>query len=90
MTATVSGVAEKAMRLHQAGAVEEVPMARVFMVTGDHGTYQVIVSADGARAWCTCPAQAACSHGRGGAAVVGCGRVTVFIPSRTEHREIDR
>lgn len=59
---TVSGVAVKANRLYEDGKVEEIPMARVFTVAGDHSTYTVVVAADREMSWCTCPSLVACSH----------------------------
>jgi hypothetical protein len=51
----------KARRLVSEGRVREVTAARTFVVVGDHGSYRVHLTPDGAT--CDCPAYVAhCSH----------------------------
>jgi SWIM zinc finger len=51
---------EKARRLARTGAVHRFPVADVYNVAGDHGTYLVVV-APGIQ-FCSCPAERFCSH----------------------------
>jgi uncharacterized Zn finger protein len=57
----MSNIREKAVRLLANGQVEaDIAPATVYRVTGDHGTYTVVVGAH--VALCTCPAPGRCSH----------------------------
>lgn len=53
----------KVERLLAEGHVAVVHSAHVVAVQGDHGLYHVTLFASGA-AFCSCPAEGSCSHGR--------------------------
>jgi uncharacterized Zn finger protein len=73
---STTSLVDKATRLLNEGRVDPDSSARVFRVTGDHGTYTVVVGSHGSA--CTCAARGQCSH---------VAAATAFVRSDGETRQ---